>query len=196
MKPFISRGSPCSDFTISASCSSSIAALRAKIEPSAGVKISATKIEAPSTKNRVSGRKLMNFPAIEFQNMKGTKAQSVVRVPLATGQNMRLPAEAKASSFGRPSAMRRSAYSTTTMPPSTRMPTASTIPNMTIMFRVTPMPFIIRNASMKQIGIEAPTIRPWRMPRLAMMIIMTSRLAMIRPDSSTTSVRPMNSLSS
>ena len=85
-----------------------------------GVKISATKIDAPSTKNRVSGRKLMNLPAIEFQNRKGRKAHRVVRVPLTTGQNIRLPAAAKASILGRPSAIFRSAYSTTTMPPSTR----------------------------------------------------------------------------
>ena len=74
----------------------------------------------------------MNFPAMEFQNMNGRKAQSVVRVPLTTGQNIRLAAAAKACSRGRPSASLRSAYSTTTMPPSTRMPTASTMPNITI----------------------------------------------------------------
>ncbi len=56
MKPVISRGSPCSDFSISANCAASTAVRRPKIEPTAGVKIRATKIEAPSTKNRVSGR--------------------------------------------------------------------------------------------------------------------------------------------
>ncbi len=160
MKPFISRGSPCSDFSISARCASSIAALRANTEPRAGVKIRATKIEAPSTKNRVNGRKLMNFPAMEFQNMKGRKAQSVVSVPFSTGQNMRLPAAAKASCFGRPSAIFRSAYSTTTMPPSTRMPTASTRPNITIWFRVSCMALSMRKASRKQAGIARPTMIP------------------------------------
>ena len=32
----------------------------------------------------------MNLPGIEFQNRNGTKAQSVVSVPLTTGQNIRL----------------------------------------------------------------------------------------------------------
>ena len=95
-----------------------------------------------------------------------------------------------------PSAIFRSAYSTTTMPPSTRMPTASTRPNMTIWFSVTPMALSIRKASMKQAGMAAPTIRPWRMPRLAMMITMTRMVADSRPLSSTTRVRPMKSLSS
>ncbi len=102
----------------------------------------------------------MNFPAIEFQNMNGRKAQSVVRVPFSTGQNMRLPAAAKASSLDRPSAIFRSAYSTTTMPPSTRMPTASTMPNMTIWLRVSCMALSIRKASMKQTGIASPTMKP------------------------------------
>ena len=56
MKPVMSRGLPCSDFSISARWVASTAVGRPKIDPSAGVKISATKIEAPSTKNRVRGR--------------------------------------------------------------------------------------------------------------------------------------------
>ncbi len=135
----------------------------------------------------------MNFPLIEFQNMNGRKAQSVVRVPLTTGQNIRLPAAAKACSLGRPSAIFRSAYSTTTMPPSTRMPTASTMPNITIWFSVTPLAWIIRKAIRKQAGIARPTMIPWRIPRLATMIIITSRLAVMMPLSSTVSVRPMKS---
>ena len=135
----------------------------------------------------------MNFPAIEFQNMKGMKAHSVVRVPLVTGQNIRLPAAAKACSRGMPSAIFRSAYSTTTMPPSTRMPTASTMPNITIWLSVTPLAWIIRKAIRKQVGMAIPTSRPCRMPRLATMIIMTRRLAIRMPDSNTLRVRPMNS---
>ena len=53
-----------------------------------------------------------------------------------TGQNIRLPASVYASLRGMPSAIFRSAYSVTTMPPSTRMPTAITMPNMTIMLIV------------------------------------------------------------
>ena len=94
MKPVISRGSPCSDFWISASCAASAFFVPPKIEPKAGVKIRATKIEAPRTKIRVRGKKLMNFPVIEFQNMNGRKALSVVSVPLTTGQNIRFPAAA------------------------------------------------------------------------------------------------------
>ena len=135
----------------------------------------------------------MNFPEIEFQNMKGRKAQSVVSVPLVTGQNIRLPAAAKACSLGMPSAIFRSAYPTTTMPPSTRMPTASTMPNMTIWFSVTPTPWISMKPSRKHTGIARPTMIPWRMPRLATMIIITSRLAVMMPLSSTVRVRPMNS---
>ena len=135
-------------------------ALRPNTEPSAGVKTRATKMEALSTIIRVIGRKLMNFPGIEFQNRNGMKAQSVVRVPFTTGQNMRFPARAKALARSMPSAILRSAYSTTTMPPSTRIPTASTRPNMTIWFRVRPKALSSRKPIMKQIGIDIPTIRP------------------------------------
>ncbi len=38
----------------------------------------------------------MYRPAMEFQNRNGTNADRVVRVPFITGQNIRLPAMAKA----------------------------------------------------------------------------------------------------
>ena len=138
----------------------------------------------------------MNLPAIEFQKKNGTKAQRVVRVPLSTGQNMRVPAALKASTLFKPSAIFRSAYSTTTIPPSTRMPTASTRPNMTIWFRLTLMALSIRKPRAKQTGMARPTMSPCRTPRLATMIIMTSRVAERRPPSRTTRVRSINSESS
>ena len=49
---------------------------------------------------------------------------------------------------------------------------------------------------MKQTGMAAPTIRPWRTPRVMMMISITSRVAVIRPDSRMVRVWSMNSLSS
>src|SRR5205823_4375521 len=100
MKPDIWRGSPRSDFSISASRCWSTPCLRPATDPSAGVKIRAMKIDDDSTKMRVSGRKLMYLPASEFQNRNGRKADSVVRVPFSTGQNIRLPAMAKACSLG------------------------------------------------------------------------------------------------
>ncbi len=96
MKPVISRGSPFSDFSISARWCSSTPCLRPNTEPSAGVKIRAMKIDDDRTKISVIGSQAMNFPAREFQNRNGRKAESVVRVPFSTGQNMRLPAMAKA----------------------------------------------------------------------------------------------------
>ncbi len=100
MKPDIWRGSPRSDFSISASMCWSTPGLRPNTEPSAGVKIRAMKIDEDSTKIRVSGSQLMYLPAMEFQNRNGRKADRVVSVPFSTGQNMRLPAMAKAWSLG------------------------------------------------------------------------------------------------
>ncbi len=44
---------------------------------------------------------------------------------------------------------------------------------------------------MKQAGMAAPTISPWRTPRLAMITTITRIEAVISPDSSSTSMRPI-----
>ncbi len=62
---------------------------------------------------------------------------------------------------------------------------------MTIMFRVILAATSSRKVSMKQQGMAAPTISPWRTPRLAMITIITRIEAVIRPDSSSTSMRPI-----
>ena len=60
--------------------------------PITGRKIIATTVEAVSTAIRVIGKYCMNLPGMPGQNSIGRKAQSVVRVELTTGQNIRLAA--------------------------------------------------------------------------------------------------------
>ncbi len=122
----------------------------------------------------------MNLPATPGHISIGRKAPIIVPVALTTGQNMRVAAWAKASRGLCPSVILRSAYSTTMIAPSTRMPTASSIANMIMKFSVSPKPFRI----MKAIRNEVATSRPERSPSAATMMIMTSTMArMIESDS-------------
>ncbi len=65
---------------------------------------------------------------------------------------------------------------------------------MTIMFSVMLAACSIRKVSMKQAGMAAPTIRPERTPRLAMITTITRMEAVISPDSSRMSMRAIWSL--
>ena len=78
----------------------------------------------------------MNLPATPGHSSIGRKAPIIVAVELSTGQNIRRAASEKACFGLCPSVIFRSAYSTTMMAPSTRMPTASSSPNMIIMLSV------------------------------------------------------------
>ena len=84
----------------------------------------------------VIGMYFMKSPTMPGQNSSGEKAAMRVIVAAMTGPAMRLAASAKASSFGMPSVMRRSANSVTMMASSTSMPTARIRLNSTIMLIV------------------------------------------------------------
>ena len=93
------------------------------------------------------------------------------------GQNMRLAASPYACIGPAPSEMRLSAYSTTTMAPSTNMPTAKISPNMT-MFEIE-MPMTARNAkqSKNDVGMANPTKKAGRDPSAARTTIITKAMA-------------------
>ena len=81
----------------------------------------------------------------------------MVAVELATGQNILLAASTYADIGPVPSAIRLSAYSTTTIAPSTNIPTAKISPNMTIFEIVTPITPSKTKHNKKEVGIAKPT---------------------------------------
>ena len=126
----------------------------------------------------------MNLPMMPGQNSSGIKAPRVVKVAETTGTNILRAAMMKASRLGTPSASFRSAYSTTTIGSSTSTPTASTRPNMIIMFTVMPSICTTRKAIMKETGIDEPIIRAGRMPSVATQVMSTSATAVSTEASS------------
>ena len=78
-----------------------------------------------------------------------------------------------------PLAMFRSANSVTTMAPSTSIPTARIKLNKTTMFMVRPRFDKARMPSRNEPGMAMPTKPAERKPRAAMMITMTSRMALV-----------------
>ena len=84
----------------------------------------------------VMGMNFINSPTVSGQNNKGRNTASVVAVDAVIGQAMRFEASRNASNLGVPSAMRLSAYSLTTIAPSTNMPMLSINANSTTMFKV------------------------------------------------------------
>ena len=80
----------------------------------------------------------MNSPTTPGQNRSGEKAAIRVRVDAVTGPAILRLASTKAVRRSCPSAMRRSAYSTTMMASSTNMPTARIRLNSTTRFTVKP----------------------------------------------------------
>ncbi len=111
------------------------------------------------------------------QNSSGRKAATVVAVAAMIGQAMRRAAASKARLRGRPSAILRSASSTTTMAPSTSMPTAMIRLNSTTMLMVSPPAASARMAARKEPGMATPTSRALRTPRMPMMTMNTSSTA-------------------
>ena len=126
----------------------------------------------------------MNSPGTPGQNSIGRNAQSVVAVELTTGQNIRLAASVKAAMGPAPSSMRRSAYSTTTIAPSTSIPTAKIRPNMTMLEIDTPMIPKRTKHSRNEVGIANPTRSAERVPRNARTTIITSAIAVRTEPSS------------
>ena len=83
-----------------------------------------------------------------------------------------------------PSAIRLSAYSTTTMAPSTNIPTASISPNITILEIVIPDIPIRAKAKRKDVGIAKPTRSADRIPSAAKTTIITRAMAVKTEPSS------------
>ena len=130
------------------------------------------------------GNILINSPGTPGQNNIGKNAHNVVAVEETMGQNILLAAEPYASIGPVPSAMRLSAYSTTTMAPSTNIPTASINPNITILEIVIPDIPISAKAKRKEVGIAKPTRRADRIPSAAKTTIITRAMAVKTDPSS------------
>ena len=89
-----------------------------------------------------------------------------------------------------PSCSLRSAYSTTTIAPSTNMPTDKISPNITIFDTVIPIiPSRIKH-SRKDVGIENPTNSAERAPKEASTTIITSAIAVKTDPSSCLTILP------
>jgi len=97
----------------------------------------------------------INSPGTPGQNNIGKNAHNVVAVEETMGQNILLAAEPYASIGPVPSAMRLSAYSTTTMAPSTNIPTASINPNITILEIVIPIFPLVQRLKEKKWGLQS-----------------------------------------
>ncbi len=104
-------------------------------------------------------------------------AANVVPVEATIGQNILFDAFRKASLRGLPFSVSFFAYSTTTIAPSTSIPTVNTKPNRTIIFTVIPSRFITRKLIINVIGILSPTNIAGPMPSTAIIVIMTRTTA-------------------
>ena len=98
----------------------------------------------------------MNSPTIPGQNSSGEKAATRVSVAAITGPAIRRAANAKASSRGRPSAIRRSANSVTMIASSTSIPTARIRLKSTTMLTVSPASDSRRMPIRNDTGIARP----------------------------------------
>ena len=134
--------------------------------------------DADSTAMRVRGMYFMNSPTMSGQNSSGKNAASVVAVDAMMGQAMRVAAAPYASRRRAPSAILRSAYSTTTIAPSTSIPTDRISANSTTTFTVSPDRYRIRIPVSSDPGTATPTRPAARGPRAQSITIMTSTIAL------------------
>ena len=151
-----------------------------KVAPSTGVNTMATTSEAISVAVSVIGRYFMYSPVTSGQKISGRKTTMVTDSELVIGHAMALAAARKASRFGSPSIILRSAYSTSTMAPSTSMPAARIRLNSTTTLMVRPASDSARMPIRNEAGMAMPTMVPPRTPSAPMMTIITSRMAKIR----------------
>jgi hypothetical protein len=86
--------------------------------------------------------------------------------------------------------MRLSAYSTTTMAPSTSMPTARIRPNITMLEIGISKSASSAKQSMKEVGTAKPTSSAERAPRAASTTTMTRQIAVSTEPSSWPTMRP------
>ena len=90
--------------------------------------------------------------------------------------------------------MRLSAYSTTTMAPSTSIPTARISPNITMFEIDTPIAASSAKHSRNEVGIANPTSSAARLPRLDSTTIITSAIAVSTDPSSWLTIEPTTRL--
>ena len=119
----------------------------------------------------------MNCPAKPGQNSSGKNTASVVAVEAVIGQAMRCAAMRKASNLLWPLAISRSPSSTTTMAPSTSIPTTRISANSTITFSVKPSAQITRMPPRNEPGIATATRSEARVPRNSTVTSITSTTA-------------------
>ena len=128
---------------------------------------------------KVIGKYFINSPANPGQKIKGRKAAKVVAVEEIIGSAIFLEASAYASTTDNPSLIFRSAYSTTTIAPSTSNPTDNIKAKSTTIFIVKPIIDRASKPDKKDPGIDKPTKRPDRTPSAPRMIINTNIIAAI-----------------
>ena len=126
----------------------------------------------------------MNCPGTPGQNSIGRKAQSVVAVEEMIGQNIRLAAAAYARIGPTPRSTSLSAYSTTTIAPSTSIPTARIRPNITMLEIEIPKTASSAKHKRNEVGIAKPTNKDGRIPSEASTTIITSAIAVSTEASS------------
>ena len=131
-----------------------------RIDPKTGTKSSAINNEEIRTHISVIGRYFINSPAIPGQNISGRKAASVVAVDDIIGSDIFLDALAKASFTLKPSFIFLSAYSTTTIAPSTNSPTDKIRANNTTILIVKPITERANKPDKNDPGIDTPTNKP------------------------------------
>ena len=146
--------------------------------PRTGTNSNAMASDAVKVASRVIGINFMNSPTRPGQNNNGAKAARVVAVDAVIGHAIRFAARAKALLNGSPSRILRSAYSVTTMAPSTSMPTERIRENSTTMFTVRPSALRTRIAVRNDPGMAMATRMPERRPSAATTAIITRRTAL------------------
>ena len=144
------------------------------IDPKTGTNNKAINNEEIRTQIKVIGKYFINSPAIPGQKIKGIKAARVVAVEEIIGNDIFFDAFAKASFTLNPSFIFLSAYSTTTIAPSTKRPTDSINAKSTTMLIVKPIMERANKPDKKDPGIEIPTSKPDLTPRAPSIIIKTS----------------------
>ena len=132
---------------------------------STGLTNRATNKEEESTIISVIGRNFMNSPIKSFQKSSGTNAATVVAVEAIIAVATSPTPSLDASAGLLPSPRSLYIFSTTTIPLSTSIPSASMRENKTIIFRVLPPKFNIAMPISMDSGIAMPTNNELRRPR-------------------------------
>ena len=131
------------------------------------------------TQINVIGRYFINSPAKPGQKIKGRNAAKVVAVEEIIGSAIFLEDSEYACFIDNPSFNFLSAYSTTTIAPSTNKPTESIRANNTTILIVNPITDKANKPDKKDPGIDNPTSKPDLTPKAPRIIIKTKIIAAI-----------------